>query len=256
MILIIKRNLVIALILIKLSIFVESIAYNNNSNNNNNNNRTHQNFIKQIHALNQNLNKDLNDLYFCSSHINHTSPIKWILRNKKCISLVDRELDYSHSFKNCADIPFAYTRLMHKNEFVSLQNQGIDFFKLYSSLDKNRSKISIWLIDTEFTDHSCLNRTFAPIVQFDDFKCKNGCFDCASRKDSSAYFVCVKSCDWKVPFDSYCNTMRVGDFELGSNLYFQDNKQIYVCQGDLKCIDFKCKCELRKRLFNRKKCVL
>lgn len=198
------------------------------------------------------------DFYYCTSHLSRSNQqsnaINWILRNKKCFYSVDKELSFMKSFRYCADIPYASSRLMHKNEFQVIKNH-INFYDLFYASKNSSTDFSIWLVDNEYADHFCSNKSYAPIVRFNNFTCRDGCFDCASRKDTNAFFVCVKFCGWKVPVNSFCNTMNLNEFKLNANLYLEKDHQIYVCQGDLKCIDYNCQCEHPKKLINKIKCV-
>lgn len=107
----------------------------------------------------------------------------------------------------------------------------------------------IWLNDDNYlTGDECLTKNHAPVVRFNQRECRNGCYECALRNTTLAYFVCVKNCDWKVPYNSFCNTMNRNDFYLYENLYYQRDELIYLCQGQLECVDYACKCPELKRL--------
>lgn len=103
-------------------------------------------------------------------------------------------------------------------------------------------EFNVWLNDDNYlTGDECLSKSHAPVVRFNQRECRNGCFECALRNATRAYFVCVKNCDWKVPYNSFCNTMNRNDLYLYENLYYQRDELIYLCQGQLECIDYACK---------------
>ncbi|RNA40707.1 hypothetical protein BpHYR1_037125 [Brachionus plicatilis] len=218
-------------------------------------------FISLTNGLNSELTlKDMNSrsfisqnlpdlLYYCSSHLNQ-KPVNWILRHKKCYNFEQIEANYPSSLKLCSTTPFSsINHLLHKNEFDVLKKE-IDFYELYP----NQSEFRIWLADNEYADHLCSNKSFAPIVQFNGSSCRTGCLGCALRSEK-AFYTCVKNSEWKVPFNSYCNTMNLSQYQLGANLFYQTNEQIYVCQGDLKCIESSCLCEPNKNFINSYHCV-
>lgn len=218
-------------------------------------------FVSFINALNSELTlKDLYSrsyisqtspdfLYYCSSHLNQ-KPVNWILRHKKCYNFEQIETNYSSSLKICSSTPFSsINHLLHKNEFDVLK-KDINFYELYP----NHSEFRIWLADNEYADHFCSNKSFAPIIQFNRSSCQMGCFSCVLRT-TRAFYACVKNSEWKVPFNSYCNTMNISQYQLGPNLFYQTNNQIYVCQGNLKCIENSCLCEPNKKFINHYHCV-
>ena len=190
-----------------------------------------------------------NLLYFCSSHLNQ-KPVNWMLRHKKCYNFEQIQSNYSSSLKICSTTPFSsINHLLHKNEFDVLK-KDINFSELYP----NQSEFRIWLADNEYADHLCSNKSFAPIIEFNRSNCRKGCFSCVKRT-AKAYFICVKNSEWKVPFNSYCNTMNISQYDLGSNRFYQSSEQIYVCQGDLKCIENTCLCEPGKKFIDNYYCV-
>lgn len=83
-----------------------------------------------------------------------------------------------------------------------------------------------------------------------------GCYECAFKVSESRRFVCVKSCEWRVGLNSYCNTMNTNHVTNIPNLYEQSDHQIYVCKGDLVCIDFSCQCPRGKKFVkDRNRCI-
>lgn len=233
--------------------------------------------------------KNSNDeKYFCSTS-SIAKPDYWVLRNKKCYNFSDRAVSYMSAFNVCKSNPYSYTYLIHRNELDYLQDNhknelvGVDFFQIYSKLLETKTKRSsfnetknstispyaikpkvhtsfhIWLNDNFFNryDFECdKSKGYVGIVKFDKHKCRNGCFSCVLKNDrlNLAYFICVKSCEWKVGFDSFCNTQDLSKYFIENNLYYQTDQQAYICQGDLSCIDFSCKCHSKKKLINNYRC--
>ena len=218
-------------------------------------------FFNNLRLFNKNFN---DEKYFCSTNsISH--PDYWILRNKKCFNFSDRAVSYVDAFNVCKSNPYSYTYLMHRNELEYLQENhknelvGVDFFQAYSRLldaspkraKLNESKMnttsayaikpkiefSIWLNDNFFNkyDFECdKKRGYVGVAKFDKFKCRNGCLSCVLKNDklNTAYFICVKSCEWKVSYESFCNTQNLSNFFIENNLYYQANQQTYICQGN------------------------
>lgn len=249
-------------------------------------NKNEQLFLKYIKQLNKNYN---DPRYFCSTS-NLTKPEYWVLRNKKCMSFSSNQLSFSDANQVCNKNPYSYSYLLHKNELEYLQKNhlnesiGIDFFNLYSKLFRvyrrrslndtqriieirsglvndtiNRREpieFSMWLSDVYYNGHECDKvKGYVSSVKFDELKCRNGCLQCVpNNKKTKSYFVCVKLCDWKVSYDSFCNTELISKYYVDENLYFQANEQTYVCQGDLKCINFSCRCPLNKKLKDKFLC--
>ncbi|CAF0793310.1 unnamed protein product [Brachionus calyciflorus] len=213
--------------------------------------RLNENFRKYARNLSNRNSSDIDNLYYCSSY-SKKNPIDWILRHKKCYNFGHREENYSNSYNTCSKIPYAsINHLIHKNEFDVLKKE-INFYDLYINL--NKMSFKVWLADNEHADHICSNKSYAPIVKYDNYTCRNGCMDCVPRSNK-AFYICVKNCDWKVPFNSFCNTMNISDYYIDRNLYYKGSDQIYVCQGDLKCIDYTCLCENKKKFIHRYKCI-
>ncbi len=219
-------------------------------------------FFNNIRLFNKNSN---DPKYFCSTN-SISKPDYWILRNKKCYNFSDRVLSYGDAFKVCKSNPYSYTYLIHRNELNYLQDNmkneliGVDFFQVYSKLFestprktysnesrmnttsayamKPKIEFSIWLNDNYFNkyDFECdKTKGYVALVKFDKLKCRNGCFSCVSKnsKSNMAYFVCVKSCDWKVSYESFCNTQNLSNYFIENNLYFQADQQSYICQGNI-----------------------
>jgi hypothetical protein len=221
-------------------------------------------FLNNIRLFNKNHN---DPKYFCSTN-SVIKPDFWILRNKKCYNFSDQILSYGDAFNSCKSNPYSYTYLIHRNELQYLQDNhknelvGVDFFQIYSKLLENIPKktnftqsrmnttisayaikpkieFSIWLNDNfynRYSDFECDKaKGYVALVKFDKLKCRNGCFSCVSKNSKSnlAYFVCVKSCEWKVSAESFCNTQNLSNYFIENNLYFQADQQSYVCQGKI-----------------------
>ena len=115
-------------------------------------------------------------------------------------------------------------------------------------------QISFWLMGinrdgyaAQSTDLECTEKDTAPYVKIDDKECALGCYGCAPKKKTRLFFACVKPCEWKVSYNSFCNSMNTeAEFMVDKNLYHQSNDQVYVCQGQMKCIDYGCACAPRK----------
>lgn len=188
----------------------------------------------------------------------------------------DTKLNFYEALRVCQRNSYysANSHLIHRNELIHLHtnrlnhSRGIDFVQVYAKLNKinNKKKIkrqpkvnnsgsnnilttsvgefSIWLDDNLYADFACQSKEQAPFVRFNAQKCLEGCFGCDSRTKAQHYYVCVKGVDYKVPLDSFCNTNNLTQYEIknNNNLYYQSGEQIYLCQGQLKCVDFACKC--------------
>ena len=227
-----------------------------------------QAFLNNIRSFNKNSN---DPKYFCSTN-SRTKPDYWVLRNKKCYNFSDQAIPYEDAFNLCKQNLFAYTYLIHRNELEFLQENranelvGVDFYQVYvklfqaiavspkkSSLNESKHanittaspkpkpipEINIWLNDNFYTKyaHECdKHKGYVAIAKFDNHKCKHGCYSCVLKKDKShlAYAVCVKSCEWKVSYDSFCNSENATNFFVENNLYYQANQQSYICQGKNK----------------------
>ncbi len=244
--------------------------------------------LEYFNSLNRN---STNAKYFCTSLMrNNSSTLDyWHLRNKKCFNFSTDSLDFYQASSVCNKKPYNYARLIHRNQLEFLiknrldSTRGLDVFEIYHNLlfkqskqslaPKNASnrmntavmtttktdekfKFSLWLDDNEFAGFACQSDKYAPIVRFDQFECRNGCYECALRRQTKAMFACVKFCEWKVPFNSYCNSNQYNQTrQINSNLFLiQNAEQIYVCQGELKCIDYNCKCPVNKKLVDEFYC--
>ena len=203
-------------------------------------------FRDHLQRLNE---KVFDDLYFCSSIFKgdvNTSDVKqlWILRNKKCLNFSDTKLDFFQAFEICKNQPYSQNYLISKSEIVqliknknNLQN-GIDIYQTYFKLliaenyrnrgqdkreNKNETrKVSIWLNDDYLMSQECEARDYAPVIHIDEKNCEYGCFECVPRNATSVFYsICSKSCNWKVPYHSFCNTMKINEFVLNKNLYYQ-----------------------------------
>ena len=202
-------------------------------------------FRDHLQRLNE---KIVDDLYFCSSVykdelIANSSKQLWILRNKKCLNFSDTRLDFFQAFELCKNQPYSYNYLISKSEIVRLlQNKnnhqiGIDIYQAYFKLliaenyknksqvtrdSKNQTKtVSLWLNDDYLISQECENNGHAPVIHINEKDCEFGCFECIPRTTPGFYSICSKACNWKVPYQSFCNTMEIDKFKLNKNLYYQ-----------------------------------
>jgi hypothetical protein len=229
-------------------------------------------FREYIKWLNE---RAIDDLYFCSSIYNSKNDTNqlWILRNKKCLNLTDTRLNFYQAYELCKSQPYSYHYLISRREVEQLNLKrnshkfGMDIFNTYFKLllaenYKNKvkgkiqnAKVSLWLNDDYFQSQECELSDFAPVVHFDEKDCKNGCFDCVPRNSTPGFYsICAKSCSWKVPYNSFCNTMEINEFQLNKNLYFQRDQLVYVCQGNLTCNDYNCECPKEQNLYSKYYC--
>lgn len=157
---------------------------------------------------------------------------------------------------------------MHRNEIDTLlsphriEADRLDLIGLFANLATTSSKasgqeFSLWL--NANNDHTvCPNESMAPVFVYNQGKCKKGCYECVSKVFEARPFVCVKSCEWRVGLNSYCNTMNATQVAVPGvpNLFVQSDHQIYVCKGDLQCVDFACQCPRGKRFVkDRSRCI-
>jgi hypothetical protein len=206
----------------------------------------------------------------------------WILRNKKCMNFSDTKLNFYEALRVCKRNNYysSNSHLIHRKEIEYLYSNrrnhtvGLDILQIYSKLNRKQIKrlvkhtirntnlkntnpnedITIWLEDNHYADFTCNSKDLAPIVRYNNHKCQNGCFECEKRNSSIHYYICVKGVNYKVPLNSYCNTNDLSQYEIknSNNLYFQASNQIYLCQGDLQCFDYVCKCKNNRK--NNKDC--
>lgn len=182
---------------------------------------------------------------------------------------------------------------MHRDELDALlsnrhdPSKGLDVLALYATLS---TEFSFWLNENDYT--ICSNRSNAPVFIYNQNRCQNGCYECAPKLVGTRYAVCVKACEWRVDINSYCNTMKTTTTnttnnttkaatkkseiittseiiitstastynyaynEIEANLYVQREYQIYLCKGELLCVDNVCQCPRGKRYVKDKsKCV-
>jgi hypothetical protein len=212
-------------------------------------------FLENLKWLN---NRFIDPMYFCSSALiksdkssNNSSLFYWILRNKKCMNFSDTKLNFYEALNTCKRNTYysANSHLIHRKEVEHLQsnrlnqNAGLDILQIYGKLN-GKQEFTLWLEDNLYADFYCQSKDMAPIVRFNSDKCQKGCFECESRNKTRHFYACVKNVDYKVPVNSYCNTNNLSAYEIknNNNLYFQAGEQVYVCQGELKCVNFVCKC--------------
>lgn len=203
----------------------------------------------------------------------------WILRNKKCMNFSDTKLNFYEALRVCKRNNYysSNSHLIHRKEIEYLYTNrrnntiGLDVLQIYSKLNKKQLKrlankltirnvnskntpqlnedITIWLDDNHYADFTCNSKDLAPIMRLNNQNCQNGCFECAKRNSTLHYYICVKGVNYKVPLNSYCNTNDLSLYEIknNNNLYYQANNQIYICQGDLRCVDYVCKCKPNRK---------
>ena len=235
----------------------------------------YEHFRDHLQRLNE---RFLDDLYFCSSIYKDNSKDNvrkqlWILRNKKCLNFSDTRFNFYKAFELCKVQPYSYNYMVSKSEILFLLNNkdddriGIDIYQAYFKLliaekfkTKNKkqatnTKVTLWLNDDYLMSQECELHDYAPVIHVDDTNCKNGCFECLPRNSTPGFYaICAKNCNWKVPYNSFCNTMNINEYQLNKNLYFQTDHLIYVCQGNLTCKNYNCECKNGQNYYSKNYC--